>query len=278
MKSAHAFLPLRVVRPTVLAVIMALLAAALSVFAVPAANAAGPCTAPIVSKVACENTQPGNPASEWQVAGAGSSTIQGYATSMSVNIGDTVKFKVKTPSTSYHIDVYRLGYYQGLGARKIASNVLPSAALPQTQPACATFSATGLIDCGNWGVSASWQVPASAVSGVYLARLVRNDTSDASVIPFVVRDDAAHSAMLFQTSDSTWQAYNSYGGNSLYSCTVSCPPGEPLAYKAAFKVSYNRPFNSAADDQGQKLADVRRISDDPVHGGQRLRRELHERR
>ena len=51
--------------------------------------------------------------------------------------------------------------------------------------------------------------------------------------------------MLFQTSDTTWQAYNTYGGNSLYSCTVACPPGNPLAYKAAFKVSYNRPFNSA---------------------------------
>ncbi len=251
MKSAHAFLPRRIVRPTVSAVITALLAAALSVFAVPAANAAGPCTAPIVSKVACENTQPGNPASEWQVTGAGDSTIQGYATSMSVNVGGIVNFKVKTPSTSYHIDVYRLGFYQGLGARKVAANVLPSAALPQSQPACSTFSATGLIDCGNWGVSATWQVPTSAVSGVYLARLVRNDATAASVIPFVVRDDAAHSDVLFQTSDTTWQAYNTYGGNSLYSCTVSCPPGNPMAYKAAFKVSYNRPFNSAADDQGR---------------------------
>ena len=251
MKSAHAFLPRRIIRPTVTAVITALLAAALSVLGVPAATAAGPCTAPIASKVACENTQPGNPASEWQVTGAGSSTIQGYATSMSVNIGNSIKFKIKTPATSYHIDVYRLGYYQGLGARKVAANVLPSAALPQTQPACATFSATGLIDCGNWAVSATWQVPDTAVSGVYLARLVRNDNNEASVVPFIVRDDAAHSAMLFQTSDSTWQAYNTYGGNSLYTCTVSCPAGEPLSYKSAFKVSYNRPFNSAADDQGR---------------------------
>ena len=38
--------------------------------------------------------------------------------------------------------------------------------------------------------------------------------------------------MLLRTSDSTWQAYNAYGGNSLYSCTVSCPPGNPKAYKA----------------------------------------------
>ena len=205
----------------------------------------------MVSKVACENTQPGSPASEWQVAGAGNSTIQGYATSMSVNVGQTVTFKVKTTASAYRVDIYRLGYYQGLGARKVAANILPSVPLPQSQPNCATFSATGLIDCGNWAVSASWPVPAAAVSGVYLARLVRTDNSAASVIPFVVRDDAAHSDMLFQTSDTTWQAYNTYGGNSLYSCTVACPPGNPLAYKAAFKVSYNRPFNSALDDQGR---------------------------
>ena len=31
--------------------------------------------------------------------------------------------------------------------------------LPQTQPACLDDPTTGLVDCGNWGVSASWDVP-----------------------------------------------------------------------------------------------------------------------
>ncbi|MFF2296566.1 N,N-dimethylformamidase beta subunit family domain-containing protein, partial [Arthrobacter sp. NPDC058127] len=238
----------RAVLPTVLAMIATLLPLQMAVSAVAATD---PCAAPVTNPVACENTLPGNPASEWQVSGAGDSTIQGYGTSMSVNIGQTISFKILTPASAYHIDVYRLGYYQGLGARKVASNVLPSAALPQSQPACNTYSDTGLIDCGNWGVSASWAVPSTAVSGVYIARLVRNDTNGASIVPFVVRNDSAHSDMLFQTSDETWQAYNTYGGNSLYSCTVACPPGNPQAYKSAFKVSYNRPFNSAADDQGR---------------------------
>jgi hypothetical protein len=255
MKSAPGLFSRRILRQGVPALVLALIVSTLSIAADPSllapARAAGPCDAPVVSKVACENTQPGSPASEWQVAGAGNSTIQGYATSMSVNVGQTVTFKVKTTASAYRIDIYRMGYYQGLGARKVAANILPSVPLPQSQPNCATFSATGLIDCGNWAVSASWPVPASAVSGVYLARLVRTDNSAASVIPFVVRDDAAHSDVLFQTSDTTWQAYNTYGGNSLYTCTVACPPGTPHAYKAAFKVSYNRPFNSALDDQGR---------------------------
>ncbi len=217
----------------------------------PTASAADPCAAPVTNVIACENSKPGNPASEWQVTGAGSTTIQGFATTMSVNPGDTVRFKVKTPATRYHIDVYRMGYYQGNGARKVASGVLPSVTLPQTQPTCLNDSAaTGLIDCGNWAVSASWAVPSTAVSGVYLARLVREDATGTSLMVFVVRNDASHSDLVLQTSDETWQAYNSYGGNSLYTCASNCPPGSPAAYKGAAKVSYNRPFHTAEDDNG----------------------------
>ena len=130
--------------------------------------------------------------------------------------------------------------------------MLPTASLPQSQPACKNDTApTGLIDCGNWAVSASWTVPSNAVSGLYLAHLVRNDTGGGSLIPFVVRNDASHSDILFQTSDETMEAYNTYGGNSLYSCTVNCPPGNPEAYKGADKVSYNRPWHTPLDDQGR---------------------------
>ncbi|HKU12101.1 MAG TPA: DUF4082 domain-containing protein [Sinomonas sp.] len=225
------------------------------VVAVPAATApsaqaaANPC-APVVSAVACENTQAGDPQTDWMISGDGDSTIQGYATQMSVNVGQTVTFKINTNAKSYHFDVLRLGYYQGNGARKIASGLKPTAALPQSQPACQTFSDTGLIDCGNWAASASWVVPATAVSGVYIAHLVRDDTGGSSWITFVVRNDSSTAAILYQTTDETWQAYNTYGGNSLYQCTVACPPGNPQAYKGAFKVSYNRPFHSALDDNG----------------------------
>ena len=142
------------------------------------AAAAGPCGPPVVSVIACENSLPGDPPSDWQVSGAGDSTIQGFATSMSVNVGQTVSFKINTPATSYHIDILRIGYYQGDGARKVVSDMLPTASLPQTQPSCKNDSTgpTGLIDCGNWAVSASWTVPSTAVSGLYVAHLVRNDS------------------------------------------------------------------------------------------------------
>jgi hypothetical protein len=226
---------------------LALAAAILVLVAFPAAGMAA-CSNP----VACENEKAGSAPSAWQVNGSGDSTIQGYATSMSVNKGATIRFKVKTTASNYHIDIYRLGYYQGNGARLQQSNVRPTASLPQSQPNCLTDSATGLIDCGNWGVSASWTAPSTSVSGVYIAKLIRDDNGGASQIPFVVRDDAASSDMLVRTSDSTWQAYNKYGGNSLYSCTSPCPPGNPEGYKGAFSVSYNRPFDGTiTQDNGR---------------------------
>jgi hypothetical protein len=221
------------------------LAVVLSVFA---SLGAGRALAACANPVACENAQTGDAPSDWEVEGAGDPTIQGYATSMSVNVGSTETFKISTTSTNYHIDILRLGYYGGTGARMIQAGIKPSVTLPQTQPACQTFSATGLIDCGNWSVSASWTVPSTAISGVYIAHLVRDDSKDPggdSQIPFVVRNDASHSDVVVATSDATWEAYNNYGGNSLYDCSVACPPGNPLAYKAAYAVSYNRPFDGA---------------------------------
>jgi hypothetical protein len=221
-------------RPAFVSVLASLAAAAILLVATPSAHAA-PCDAPVTNPVACENTKPGNPPSEWEVSGAGSSSIQGFATDISVDQGQIVSFKVDTSATAYHLDIYRLGYYGGLGARKVAT-VQPLAVLPQSQPACLSNSVTGLVDCGNWGVSASWTAPGDAVSGIYLARLVRDDgTAGASHIAFVVRDDDGRSDVLFQTSDTTWQAYNRYGGNSLY---TGSPAGR------AYKVSYNRPFTT----------------------------------
>jgi hypothetical protein len=112
--------------------------------------------------IEAENCLPGVPQSQWDISGAGDSTIQGFATSISVNQGQTMSFKVNTNATSYKLDIYRLGYYGGNGARLVAT-VQPSATLPQNQPACLKDSSTNLVDCGNWGVSASWSVPSTLV-------------------------------------------------------------------------------------------------------------------
>ena len=77
--------------------------------------------------IVCENNLAGNPESEWDVTGAGDATIQGYATDISVNKGGTVHFKVSTTASAYRLDIYRMGYYGGSGARLVATSKVLSA-------------------------------------------------------------------------------------------------------------------------------------------------------
>ena len=233
-------------------------------------------------RIVQENQLRGSPSTEWDINGQGDPTIQGFGHDISINCGETIFFKIKTDSTDYRIDIYRLGYYGGMGAR-LVDTIEPSAELPQSQPEGIRDPATHLYDCGNWTVSASWQSPSDAVSGVYFARLVRQDSSfaswradngghepaaapapsphaygalghgrlanalrepRASHIYFIVRDDEGCSDILFQTSDTTWQAYNRYGGHCTYARFNPDNPrthgGPPRSYKA----SYNRPFET----------------------------------
>jgi Domain of unknown function (DUF4082)/Bacterial Ig-like domain len=80
----------------------------------------GVCGSP-ANGIVAENCLAGNAASEWDVNGAGDASIQGFATDISVNRGQTVSFKIGTSSPDYRLDIYRMGYYGGAGARKITT-------------------------------------------------------------------------------------------------------------------------------------------------------------
>ena len=174
-----------------------------------------------------------------------------------------------------------MGFYSGMGARRV-DTIRPSVELPQLQPEGIRDPTTHLYDCGNWAVSASWQAPRDATTGIYFARLVRQDAEPtgwradnsrsgpaespppephaygalghgklanalreprASHIYFVVRDDSG-SEILFQTSDTTWQAYNRYGGHGTYGRLDPANPRAHAGPPRAYKVSYNRPFET----------------------------------
>src|SRR5437868_1889071 len=74
-----------------------------------------PVQAACSNSIVCENQNPGSPQSAWDVNGSGDPTIQGFATDISFNKGDTVNFKINTPASAYTITIFRLGYYQGNG-------------------------------------------------------------------------------------------------------------------------------------------------------------------
>jgi VCBS repeat-containing protein len=199
--------------------------------------AAATSTNPIV----LENQKQGTPQSVWDIDGAGSSNIEGFATDISVNVGNRVDFKINTDSSNYRIEIYRLGYYGGDGARLVTTIQHTGV---QNQDAPLRDATTGMVDAGNWNVSASWDVPADSVSGVYIAKLVRQDgTFGENQIPFIVRDDSSTSDVVFQTSDMTWQAYNGWGGANFYGGNG---PATGQGAGRAYAVSYNRPIATRA--------------------------------
>jgi large repetitive protein len=192
--------------------------------------------------IVTENLLPGVPSTTWDIpnnfdGSYGDASINGFATDISVNKGGSISFKVSVTTgtdRTFGIKIYRLGFYGGNGARQIVD--LGTGFDGTTpQPACSFDGVTGLTDCGNWTTTTTWNVPATAVSGYYLAKITRNSNGGSCHIAFIVRNDASTAAIMFKASDATWQAYNNYGGNSLY-------VGAGLPNSHASKVSYNRPF------------------------------------
>ncbi|MFI6662227.1 DUF4082 domain-containing protein [Streptomyces sp. NPDC050523] len=193
--------------------------------------------------IVCENSKPGTPKTDWFSPNA-YGDIKGFTTKESVQAGDTVQFKIQSKS-AYNVQIYRLGWYGGDGARQMSTAAQAAVTYPAnytTKPASCTTKSTGLVDCGNWPVTASWTVPSDAVSGLYIANLTQTDGDGLMPYPFVVRNDSSTSDVVVQTSDQTWQAYNDYGGQDLYGGLGPAPDGR------AYEVSYNRPLDIGGDN------------------------------
>jgi hypothetical protein len=199
-----------------------------------------------LSPVAIENQQPGSGAWAMWVGGMPADDvnkqIKGYASATSVNKGDSITFYVSVaPAQTYTIDIYRMGYYQGVGGR-----LLQSAGPLQgvQQPLCPADLNTGLIEC-NWSASYTLAVPTAWTSGIFLAKL----TSSAGFqnwITFVVRDDARTAGLLYAQPANTYQAYNNYPndnatGKSIYNFNSFGAPTVSGTARAV-KVSWNRPY------------------------------------
>src|SRR6266478_3619110 len=108
-----------------------------------AANAAPP-PAPD-NPIVLENQQPGT--NQWRIPFGSAATdsggqIKGYASATSVNKGENITFYVSVnPAQTYTIDIYRMGWYQGLSGR-LMQHIGPLNGVQQ--PTCPTDATTGM--------------------------------------------------------------------------------------------------------------------------------------
>lgn len=219
----------------------------------------------MTNKIQLENSQPGT--DEWKLTNPvpysqrdpnnfSTAAIEGYASLTSVNIGGEIGFCVRTKAPRFSIDIYRMGYYNDQGGRFMLSIPNLTGDL-QSMPVPQDKENFGLIEC-DWNESYRLKVPTNWISGVYLAKLTESINGWQSYIVFVVRDDARAADVLMQCSVTTYQAYNGWGGRSIYACNserykdangsyVSLPGQAPpwVLNDAVTKVSFNRPYYAA---------------------------------
>jgi hypothetical protein len=199
-------------------------------------------TAGAPASIAAENRAPGT--RSWRLPGAASSiggaahgAVAGYVAAQAIERGATQRVYVSAPGARFvRVDVYRMGWYGGDGGRL----VLRSAELPLVhQRPCAHSDQTGLTECA-WQPTLSFAIPNALVSGVYVVKMTTS-TGAQSDCMFVLRA-AKPPTLLVQIPTATYEAYNAWGGNSLY------PGGSRLVLATrttrGVEVSYQRPYAS----------------------------------
>lgn len=159
--------------------------------------------------------------------------IEGYCSHTSIRAGETLSIMVSTnPPSSFVLDLYRLGYYQGKGGRHLVQ-LGPFKGKVQPDP---EIGKERLREC-QWEPATTLTIPKDWPSGVYLGKLTAERENLQSYIIFIVRDDRACDFLL-QCSDTTWSAYNRWPSQwSLYD------DGKKEWYWGpGVRVSWDRPY------------------------------------
>jgi hypothetical protein len=155
---------------------------------------------------------------------SGAAWIEGYAVPCSIRQGDTVSICVSTDASAFDVQIFRVG------ARELL--VHEAHGVPGFVQAVPESAWAGC----DWTPSLQVLIPQEWPSGVYRVALDPGTPFGTRYATFTVFEDSPGSTarILFQNSTATWQAYNGWGGRSLY----DWPSGNPRAHI----VSYQRPY------------------------------------
>jgi hypothetical protein len=156
-----------------------------------------------------ENARPGT--DNWVIHHLGApDEVMGYAGKASVAPGERFPLYVSTTADEFRVNAYRLGWYQGLGAREVwRSKKLRGA----RQNAFAVSGATNTV-------STDWdpvlEVPTDDwPPGAYLLKLTAS-TGGQRYVPVTVRSPSCAGKIVLKACVQTWQAYNLWGDHDLY--------------------------------------------------------------
>jgi hypothetical protein len=198
-----------------------------------------------------ENQLAGSSAWVTPPAKRASNQIQAYLSATSVRPGRvlTMYVSVSRDKTQYTMDVYRLGWYGGAGARLLMSAKQVGQAQGYYDQlrgrlfgclTCRVDTRLGLVEA-NWKASYRLTIPDNWVTGVYMAKFTDEQGMQTYATFDVTGDD--QSTYVLVTADTTVAAYNEWGGYSLYLARVGL-------IGHARKVSFDRPISGWGEEQG----------------------------
>ncbi|MCX6511005.1 MAG: hypothetical protein NT081_09385 [Actinobacteria bacterium] len=177
--------------------------------------------------IAAENAKPGT--HDWAVPDDKRTwaKIEGFFDATSINLGSSVILRSSTRAPTWQVTAYRVGWYGGTGGRMIwKSEPLPGVNQPRAEQV-----GTPKAWSAPWATSLAIQTDPTWPPGQYLFKLESID-GGASYVPLVIRDDKSTSEILMQSAVTTWQAYNGWGGASVYTGVSG----------RADAVSFDRPY------------------------------------
>lgn len=188
------------------------------------------------SWVVAENQKPGSRG--WVISAGHDHGIEGFADQVYAADGQRVALYVSTTAPRFHVEAYRVGYYQGIGARLVWQSPEING---QAQPPCPVTPKINMVSCDNWKPSLTVTLTDAFLQGDYLFKLVGSGQQQ-SYVPLTVWDPNSHGTYLLKNDVYTWQAWNPYGGYDYYQGLGACPPNVyPLCSRARV-VSYDRPY------------------------------------
>jgi hypothetical protein len=194
---------------------------------------------PIADWVVQENEKEGS--TDWLVHGPPPGGVEGYLSQVSASPGEELTLFVNSSARRLNIKAYRMGWYQGKGARLVADL---GGAPARVQPAPHFTPGINMVEC-HWHPTMKLEVGSDWPPGYYLLH-VGTDKGWSQWVPLVVRDDTSKAHVVVQSSVTTWQAYNLWHGYSLY---YGQDPGGGQSYANRSRVvSFDRPYPPGWED------------------------------
>ena len=179
---------------------------------------------------------------DWQLTHPGpDDAIEGFADRVSVVPGEPVRLFVSTPASSFVVTAFRIGAYLGSDAlavwtspRQPGGGQAPAVVQPPTNTVVAPWNPSLTVPTDGWQ------------PGAYLLRL-DGDNGAQRFVPLTVRTPTNEGRVVVVNAVTTWQAYNQWGGYSLY----KGPDGRREDRSRA--VTFDRPYEAGMSGAGQFL-------------------------